>query len=371
MKSVVICNEAVVDTYNFETFELLGKNIGAGIVETADPEFIPNSQRDYNRVLIQKIAFSCNFRDKALMLHLFDRISKRSKENLHKGFYSFIGSEFIGIVIDKGNKVTTLSIGDVVIPDGSYPYRLSSGSNPGLPTNKASAYYEIFDEHQLLAVSKDLPHEIGAGITIGAQTVYSMLRRLNIQEGSNVLVTSCCSNTSLFAVEALLNRNINLYCLSTSEKAYLLKGQGIKDIVVGSISNPEVQAKLRTTCSSSEGFDYIIDPFVDLHINHLIDLMSYNSTYIFCGINSQHSLLNSPLLTDIGALLFPKLIFKNISLIGNCLGTKEDLSVALDDFHSGKFRLKIDSIFNEDDVKGFFERSFKDQNRLGKVIFRY
>lgn len=197
MNSLALCSENLTTKV---PIILEGVNINLDLIESSDPNFDIKLASNSSKVLVEKLAFSCNYRDKGNILRLSEKINKSHSSNPDKGSYSFFGSEFTGKIVEKGADVKDLDIGDHVVIDGSYPFRDKSDSPPGLPTNGASAYFEVFNESQLLSIPKSFPIEVAASISIGAQTVYSIIRRLNIKPKTNVLITSARSSTSMFAI---------------------------------------------------------------------------------------------------------------------------------------------------------------------------
>ena len=62
---------------------------------------------------------------------------------------------------------------------------------------------------------------------------------------------------------------------------------------------------------------------------------------------------------------------KNVTIIGNCVGTKDALVCALTDYASGRFNVALDSTYGDESVPGFLNRTFSDRERFGKVSFLY
>src|SRR5205823_1394315 len=163
------------------------------------------------------------------------------------------------------------------------PWSDWDGIPPGVPTNHASKEIQIFHEAKLLKVPDAMPDATAAAFSIGAQTTYSMVRRLQIFDGANVLVTAAKSNTSLFAINALKNRNVNLYAISTSDRfADELKRMGVKELVVidADCENFVRHPILGQLATRLGGFHFVIDPYFDLHLSRLIDIMAVGGKYI-------------------------------------------------------------------------------------------
>ena len=121
-------------------------------------------------------------------------------------------------------------------------------------------------------------------------------------------------------------------------------------------------------------FNAVIDPFADLHIGKVTDIMDYNSKYITCGRYNQYPGFSKEKFEYSGKGLHQILgdcVMKNISIIGNCLGTAEDLKHAISDYVDGKFNINIDSIYKCRDFKAFLDRTYNCSDRFGKVVYKY
>lgn len=73
-----------------------------------------------------------------------------------------------------------------------------------------------------------MPDVVAAAFSLGAQTAYSLVRKLNLASGENVLITSARSNTALFAIRALRRYSVNVYATSTSPQ-FVTELQGMGD----------------------------------------------------------------------------------------------------------------------------------------------
>ena len=142
----------------------------------------------------------------------------RAATNLpDQNFYAF-GSDFVAEVLTVGSKVDGLQPGDRVINNNQYPDSGVAGLLPGVPTNHSSKELQVFHQAKLLKIPDSISDEMAAGFSIGAQTAYSMLRKLDVRPGENILVTAAKSKTSLFVINALKHRGVNVYATSTSRK---------------------------------------------------------------------------------------------------------------------------------------------------------
>jgi hypothetical protein len=110
MKSVAIFGEAIskkeiVHTCN--KFVIDDIRLMAGIIEEED--IVLEEGKEFNNsILVKKIAFSCNFRDRPLITFVNQKVIEgQSNGDL---FYSHFGSEFVGEIIQIGQDVKEFKI---------------------------------------------------------------------------------------------------------------------------------------------------------------------------------------------------------------------------------------------------------------------
>lgn len=350
---------------DIQTVEIDGVPVHCAIVETDDPEFDRENPKNSQHVLVRVKAFSLNYRDKSLIF----RMTQNGPDH---GMY-VIGSEFAAEVLETGAAVTEFAPGDLVIGNNAYPSSGFSGVPPGVPTNHSSKEIQAFHKAKLAKIPFSMPVDTAAAFGIGAQTTYSMLRRLELFEGANVLVASAKSNTSLFAINALKNRRVNAYAVSTSDAfESKLKGMGIKDLCVIPVSANFQDHPVIAEIASQGGFDFVIDPYWDLHLSRSIQVMGFGAKYITCGLFDQYlSLIGKPMeeAPHNGQELV-NVMMKNLSIMGNCIGTTGDLTQALEDYETGSLNAVIDSVFTEG-AAAFLHRCYCARERFGKVVYRY
>jgi len=123
----------------------------------------------------------------------------------------------------------------------------------------------------------------------------------------------------------------------------------------------------------SGGFHFVIDPYFDLHLSRVLDVMAMGGKYITCGLYDQYLALIAkavPPTYRTGRELVTVMI-KNLQIIGNCIGLTSDLQKATDDFEAGRLEVIVDSSFSGSQVADFLDRTYNAQDRFGKVVFRY
>lgn len=373
MRNVAICGDNVHSLIAEPSFitsvKLDGVSVLCGVIYTDDTTFDAQSSANALNVLVKIKAFSCNYRDKAIILNTATQAPANR--------FNVIGSEFVGEVIEVGSAVTDFRQGDRVIGNNTYPDSGVKGVPGGVPTNHSSKEYRIFPAAKLIKVPPHMPDDVAAAFSIGAQTAYSMLRKLQIPEGANVLITAAKSNTSFFAIQALRNYNINLYATSTSKRfEQELLDLGVKRVIqIQPHSDDWIDAEVAHEIhAETQGFDCILDPFFDLHLGKLISALKPGGRYITCGLYDQYSEFTNQAFEYKGLALkdiMLTVVLNNLQIMGNCIGLKEDLEAAIADYTAGKFDVLIDSVFPCKQVAEFLDRTFNDPQRLGKVVCRY
>ncbi|MDZ8105941.1 MAG: zinc-binding alcohol dehydrogenase family protein [Nostoc sp. DedQUE12a] len=376
MKNVAIyankINKLKNPIYGFNRIDSIDMNdvpIFCGLVETKDIQFDKNSLENRFKVLVKKTAFSCNYRDKAI---IFEATIKAPEDS-----FMAVGSDFVGEVVDIGSEVTELKIGDRVIANNAYPESGVPGVVPGIPSNSGSKEYQVFHQVKLMKIPPEMPDEVAAAFSIGGQTSYSIVRKFNPIKGSNILVTAAKSNTSLFVINALKKYDVNIYATSTSRLfEEELKAMGVKEVIlVESKPNSLLENQsIQKIASETGGFNCVFDPYFDLYLEQAVELMAIGGKYITCGLYDQYcDFINQPFTPfslNLNSIM-SSLMSRNLEIIGNCIGLTEDLQNAIQDYASGNLKVIIDSVFSGNQIGAFFERTYNAKDRFGKVVYKY
>lgn len=356
-------DEAVIGTHEIHLNEKIAIEVGTVMLPLS--RFSPFAQKYRRAVHVRTLAFSCNYRDRALLFS--------ASRNKTKGGFFVIGSEFVGEVIEIGTDVTKFNIGDRVISNASWNGVRDDSS--GLPTNNASREFHIIDERKLMKIPKEIPLDVAASITVGGQTACSILRRLDLQPKTNVLVTAATSNTSLFLLSLLANLNVNVVAVTTRvELEQRLMDLGADEVV--NVKDQEFTQVMGEVVSRTGLFNYVIDPFFDLYLRQVISIMAFEGKYVTCGLSDKAAFREQGALikhntNSLNDDILVAAIINNLQLIGNCLGTTADLGHAVEYVACGKLKVMLDSTYSSHEVRGFFERTFVDSDRFGKVACVY
>ncbi|WP_416468628.1 alcohol dehydrogenase catalytic domain-containing protein [Streptococcus thermophilus] len=351
---------------NKEDIDILGTTVTSGVVDVIRPNFdVKNSQND-DFVLIHVDAFSCNYRDKALIVK--SAINMKNKGSSAKPV-SYFGSDFVGTITEVGAGVTDLKIGMRVIPNCYYPYREYEGVATGVVTNEASKGWLKLHKSKVLAIPDDMNDYVAASFSIGAQTSSSMIRRCNIKSSVKILVTSSRSNTSMFIIKSLLTEGYDVTALTTTDWS-------MEELDFVSPANViKIERGLKSWEELNLGkFDVIFDPFYDLNLLNCIPYLNFNGRYITCGFKNQHSSFEEKT-DDVRSnkfnLLMLQAMINNLYIIGNCIGTTEDLRLAISKYNPNNAPIQIDKIMDVYHGAEFLDSTYNMQSRFGKVVMTY
>jgi NADPH:quinone reductase-like Zn-dependent oxidoreductase len=333
-----------------------------GAVELEQPSFDTKNPKNNEYVLVRVTAFSCNYRDKGLLIENYNSIKKSDR------LFVPFGSEFTANVVAVGKDVHEFKIGERVMPNCSYPDSGKQGILPGVSTNFASLGWLLLHKKKIIKVPKSLGNSEAACFSLGSQTASGMIRRSGIlTSGGNPLVLSARSNTSLFIIKQLLSYGITPLCLSTSEwsdeemqKIYPSRVELLSNAMK---SSPDDIVKQKIT--------HVFDPFFDMNIGYALHYLQTGGTYVTCGLRDQHPLLSSDTPSDAEPVVRRALsmgIVKNVSILGNCLGTKEDLETAIQLKGQKNTKIVIDREYQIEEGMDFVQRSFFDSSRFGKCV---
>lgn len=346
--------------------DLVGCRIPFARIHLPEPEFDLNMPGHGNRVVVRTKAFSCNYRDKFEILEAFNTMPE-------DGFFG-IGSEFVAEVLSVGDAVTRLKPGDRVIPNISWPAPAAPGVARGLPTVNGSQEFHELHEAQLMKVPASMSDVVAASFSVGSQTAYSMVRRLGVTRGTTVLVTAARSNTSLFAIHALRERGARVFALTTHSgwipRLEALGTERVWPVSREKMGNLAADPRIRSVADEIGGFECVIDPFFDLYLHAVIDLVAPGGRYTTVGLFDQFT--KGAEQRAIGRPshdIMTRVLANNISLIGNCFGSTEDLQHAVTDFDEGRLPVLIDSVLSGSDIALFIGRTFLDESRFGKVVY--
>lgn len=375
MRSIALVAERrEAELRNIPAFEATvhGTVLPFSVLDVSRPHFDSSDVKNSGKVLVRVEAFSCNYRDAALLLlgHSLLRASKVP------GLVHF-GSDFAGVVEAVGGEVHNIELGQRVMPNASYPQDREPIQGDGVPSNRVSRGWLILAASKLCPVPEGVGPVVAAALGLNTQTAASLVRRAGIRPGSRVLITAGRSNTSLCVAGLASAVGAECTVLSTRSWTQLELNAAANPTVLPVVADPTpfTTRPIKALLHQGKTFDAIIDPFFDLYSMRVLPHLAHGGTYVTCGLKNQHDAQRE--LSDLEDVqvsvtqmysIFSSLMIGNRSIIGNCIGLEEDLDFALKNVATGKFSPVIDSVHGVDESDIFMRRSFGAEARFGKSI---
>ena len=366
MKALAVINTDILSSDmvdDIQEVDIRGTRVTCGVVDIPKPSFNFDSSENDDFVLVRVLAFSCNYRDKAIIV----KAQLEMEKNRFDGqALSFFGSDFVARVEMVGKNVTNLSTGMRVIPNCYYPYSEYDGVGTGVVTNEASRGWLRLHKSKLLPIPDAMDDSIAASFSIGAQTSESMIRRSKASKKDQVLVCSARSNTSLFIIKRLLSMGVSVTALTTSDWT--------KDELdfVEPANIITIKRGLKNWDNVEIGkFDLVFDPFYDLNLLNSLTKLNFDGRYVTCGFKNQHETFKEK--TDnfdndrFNQLMLTVMIF-NLHIIGNCIGTTNDLKRAIEAFTPETSPIIIEKKLTINNSAEFLDTTYNQNNRFGKIV---
>lgn len=304
------------------------------------------------KVVVRVDALSCNYRDRSLIL----QGTSPQTADLGLGGESSLtafGSEFCGTVLSTSPH-SCFTPGQRVMSCSAYP-EASEGAAPGVVTNTASRGVLLVHESQLLAVPPWMTTPQAAAFGLCQQTAAAMIRRSGVSPRSRVLVTAATSSTSTAIRQQLHAIGASCWVVSSKQDVALLP-------------NERKHPGLEDPAAATIRVSHVLDPFCDLNLAGAITSLDMEGTYITCGMLHQHPLMDGAASRTSPAEIIARIITANLTLMGNCLGTREDLLHALDLAKAGSIPLDPTDIHPQDNIDDFLLEAFGSRERSGKIV---
>ena len=255
-----------------------------------------------------------------------------------------------------------------MIPNCAYPDPPFPGVAPGAVTNEASKGWLRLHKSKLIKIPEHMNNAVAAGFSIGSQTSISMVRRVNLKQNERALVLSGRSNTSMFIIDNLISKGIDTTILTTSE--WTPEEQAL----IRPAKLQKIDRNMQKWEEDLGEFDVIFDPYFDLHLEKAVNQMKVGGRYITCGYKNQHpdfSENEDEKTPNHLKNIMLKVMLNNLSLIGNCIGTWEDLEKGISDYNENEFIVPSDRSYSIEDGSAFVDRTYNTRGRLGKAIMLY
>ncbi|PRB05513.1 NAD(P)-dependent alcohol dehydrogenase [Chryseobacterium sp. MYb7] len=320
------------------------------LVEKPYPKLLPNE------VLVKMTANSLNYRD--LMV-----VTGYSSWKPPVGRVPV--SDGVGIIVEKGSAVTSLSVNDRVaglfLPkwiDGKLTDEKLGGSLGGAKTNGLLQEYAVFDHNEVIKVPDFLSDEEAATLPCAGLTAWhGVIEKGDIQPGSMVLIQGT-GGVSLFSAQFALMAGAEVILLSSSdEKLALGKKMGINHLI-NYRQIPQWEKDVMNI-TSGRGVDHIVEVVGGSHINRSMNTIAIDGTIAVIGLMGGLS----------AELDTVKIMSRQIRLQGIEVGSKEMFTHMNEALAAHQIHPIIDHVYPFEDAKSAF--SHLEKGAIGKIVIKY
>lgn len=308
----------------------------------------PRPQKD--QVLIRMRYAALNHRDLWLM----------QEQSQHFPDGIILGSDGCGVVEDVGEDADTLLVGTEVIINPS----LDWGNNPvvqgdsfrilGFPDHGTFAEYVVISKKYIFEKPDHLSHEESAAVPLAGLTAYrALFTKARLRSNEKVLITGIGGGAALWALQFALAYKARVYVTSGSEE----KISRAKDLgALGGFNYRDTEWAEKAK-KDAGGFDIIIDSAGGKAFSRYIELALPGGRIINFGRTAGN-------ITDLSTRL---LYWKQISVMGTTMGTRDEFMSMLHFLESRKIKPVLDKTFPLTKVGEAFERMNK-ADQFGKIV---
>lgn len=271
-----------------------------------------------------------------------------------------LGSDGCGIVEDVGEDADPLLVGAEVLINPS----LDWGKNPivqgdsfrilGFPDNGTFAEYIVISKKYILEKPEHLSFAEAAAIPLSGLTAYrALFTKARLRANEKVLITGIGGGAGLWALNFAVGYKARVYVTSGSDEK-LARAKGLGALGGFNYKDPSWAERAQ---KEAGGFDIIIDSAGGKDFGKFIDLAMPGGRIVNFGRTAGN-------ITDISTRL---LYWKQISIMGTTMGTRDEFLSMLDFVESRKLQPVIDKTFPLSDINAAFDRMVK-ADQFGKIV---
>jgi len=284
------------------------------------------------------------------------------EQNLSSSEGIILGSDGCGVIEDVGEDADTLLIGSEVIINPS----LDWGNNPIVQGNafRILGYPDHGTFSDYIAISKKYAFEKpdhlnfaeSAAVPLSGLTAYrALFSKARLRAKERVLITGIGGGAALWALQFAVAYQARVYVTSGSEEK-INKAKTLGAIAGFNYKDPEWHQK---ALKESGGFDIVIDSAGGGEFSKFIELALPGGRIVNFGRTAGN-------ITNIATRL---LYWKQLSIHGTTMGTRDEFLSMLDFVESRKLRPVIDQVFPLDNIDDAVKR-MEQGDQFGKIVLQ-
>jgi zinc-binding alcohol dehydrogenase/oxidoreductase len=273
-----------------------------------------------------------------------------------------LGSDGAGIVEDVGEDADPLLIGAEVVINPS----LNWGNNPvvqgdafkilGFPDHGTFSDYIVISKQYIFEKPEHLSFDESAAVPLSGLTAYrALFSKARLRAKEKVLITGVGGGAALWALQFAVAYQARLWVTSGSDEK-IAKAKALGAIGGFNYKDPEWAEQAQ---KETGGFDIIIDSAGGKDFNRLLDLSLPGARIVNFGRTAG----------NISELSTRTLYWKQISIHGTTMGTRDEFLSMLDFVESRKLKPVIDSIFPLEKIDDAIRR-MEESTQFGKIVLQ-
>jgi len=291
------------------------------------------------------------------------------------------GTDAAGEVIEVGNDVKCIKVGDRVVSHGNLTCRIcqmcTNGREYDCPNRKIwgfqtgplwGGFCEIthLPEFNVIKIPDNVSYEEAAAASMTFMTSYHMLiTRAKIKPGQTVLIMGGSSGMGIFGIQIAKLYKCDVIATASPDKLEKCKELGA-DYAVDHRKDDwhkkvrEITKELAKNKGKSPGIDVIFEHIGGNHWNKELTLLKYGSTIVTTGATTGYDAK-----TDLR-----QIFFKGINILGATQGTRNNLQQGLIWMSQGKIKAVINSEYPLDQAAKAHTKMLKGKGMFGKIIMK-
>lgn len=274
-----------------------------------------------------------------------------------------LGSDGCGVIEDVGEDADTLLIGSEVIINPS----LDWGNNPivqghtfrilGFPDNGTFSDYIVISKKYVFEKPDHFDFAESSAVPLSGLTAYrALFSKARLRAKEKVLITGIGGGAALWVLQFAVAYQARVYVTSGSDEK-ISKAKALGAIEGFNYKDPEWHQKALK--ESGGGFDIIIDSAGGDQFSKLIELALPGGRIVNFGRTAGD-------ITNIPTRL---LYWKQISIHGTTMGTRDEFLSMLDFVESRKLKPVIDKVFPLEQIEEAVKR-MEQGDQFGKIILK-
>lgn len=271
-----------------------------------------------------------------------------------------LGSDGVGVVEDVGEDADPLLVGAEVVINPS----LEWGNNPvvqgdafkilGFPDNGTFAEYIVISKKYIFEKPEHLSFEESAAAPLSGLTAYrALFSKARLRANEKVLITGIGGGAALWALQFAVAYKARVYVTSGSDEK-IANAKKLGALGGFNYKNPEWAAKAQ---KEAGGFDIIIDSAGGSQFGKYIELAVPGGRIVNFGRTAGN-------ITEISTRL---LYWKQISIHGTTMGTRDEFLSMLDFLESRNIKPVIDKVYPLSEINEAMKR-MQEGNQFGKIV---